>query len=93
MVTVDALVRLIRSGQKPYSDMEDIVGNVFVHILEFAGDGDWGGHWFSAVPTLDSVVHLDNEVVGRVEEVHFLESDPDTGSGEIQAYVILNKGE
>jgi len=86
------LVRLILSGARPYSDEEEQVGAIFVHVLEFGGDGDWGGHWFSTLPPQDAVLHLrddsDEEITVRVEEVHFLESDPDVGAGEVILYVI-----
>ena len=86
------LVALIKSGARPYSDEEEQVGAIFVHVLEFGGDGDWGGHWFSTLPPQDAVLHLrddsDEEFTVRVEEVHFLESDPDVGAGEVILYVI-----
>ncbi len=63
------------------------MSNVSVYVLEFAGDGDYGSHWFVDVPQLGSIVHIDDGLGHRVIEVHYSSADENISPGTTFIYV------
>jgi hypothetical protein len=88
---IQLLTELIKSGAKPMSD-EDLENgmNVYVQVLEYDGEKNYGGHWFAAIPCRGSIIQTwlveDEEVRGRVEEIEFLEAD-EGQAGEVTIYI------
>lgn len=61
---------------------------VTVEVLEFGGEGYWGVRDFRHLPRRGDIIELlDDDFVGKVEEVRYLDVEADGSGGDIALYV------